>query len=248
MAGPLRGAGRSQWWSWRSWRSGRCSSSSTSWWPPTTSTTVRQRCNRRGRVSPPTAVLSGAPRGVPRRGGLEFQRRARAAVLPAALAGRRPPGCGAPAALGAGPVGSGRAGRPNGHHDGPTVPVAAPPPPRSGARPGRGAAAARLAGGEHAPGAGRGRPGPGPGPDRPSGPRAQHLPQRPDPDHGPPWPGPRTPPSSAATILQGPGTYLLVAGNNAEMRSGSGAFLEAGIVTTAAGELHLSEHGPHARR
>jgi hypothetical protein len=46
--------------------------------------------------------------------------------------------------------------------------------------------------------------------------------------------------SSAATILQGPSTYLLLAGNNAEMRSGSGAFLEAGIVTTGDGELHLS--------
>ncbi len=52
--------------------------------------------------------------------------------------------------------------------------------------------------------------------------------------------------SSAATILQGPGTYLLVAGNNAEMRSGSGAFLEAGIVTTGNGELHLSDMQPTA--
>jgi Protein of unknown function (DUF4012) len=50
--------------------------------------------------------------------------------------------------------------------------------------------------------------------------------------------------SSAAEILQGPATYLLLAGNNAEMRSGSGAFLEAGIVTTAGGELHLSNMVP----
>jgi hypothetical protein len=50
--------------------------------------------------------------------------------------------------------------------------------------------------------------------------------------------------SSAATILQGPGTYLLLAGNNAEMRSGSGAFLEAGIITTGDGELHLSDMQP----
>ena len=50
--------------------------------------------------------------------------------------------------------------------------------------------------------------------------------------------------SSAATILQGPATYLLLAGNNAEMRSGSGAFLEAGIVTTGGGELHLSNMVP----
>jgi hypothetical protein len=50
--------------------------------------------------------------------------------------------------------------------------------------------------------------------------------------------------TEAATILQGPGTYLLLAGNNAEMRSGSGAFLEAGIVTTGDGELHLSDMVP----
>ena len=50
--------------------------------------------------------------------------------------------------------------------------------------------------------------------------------------------------SAAATILQGPGTYLLLAGNNAEMRSGSGAFEEAGIITTANGELHLSDMVP----
>jgi hypothetical protein len=45
--------------------------------------------------------------------------------------------------------------------------------------------------------------------------------------------------SEAADILQGPSNYLLLAANNAEMRSGSGAFLEAGIVTTGNGELHL---------
>ena len=45
--------------------------------------------------------------------------------------------------------------------------------------------------------------------------------------------------SEAADLLQGPATYLLLAANNAEMRSGSGAFLEAGIVTTGNGELHL---------
>ena len=45
--------------------------------------------------------------------------------------------------------------------------------------------------------------------------------------------------SEAADILQGPATYLLLAANNAEMRSGSGAFLEAGTVTTGNGELHL---------
>jgi len=45
--------------------------------------------------------------------------------------------------------------------------------------------------------------------------------------------------SAAATILQGPGTYLLLAGNNAEMRAGSGAFEEAGIITTGNGDLSL---------
>jgi hypothetical protein len=50
--------------------------------------------------------------------------------------------------------------------------------------------------------------------------------------------------SAAATILQGPGTYLLLAGNNAEMRSGSGAFEEAGTITTSNGELHLADMVP----
>jgi hypothetical protein len=47
--------------------------------------------------------------------------------------------------------------------------------------------------------------------------------------------------TAAATILEGPQQYLLLTGNNAEMRSGSGAFEEAGIVTTGDGELHLSD-------
>ena len=50
--------------------------------------------------------------------------------------------------------------------------------------------------------------------------------------------------SSAATILQGPATYLLLAGNNAEMRSGSGAFLEAGTLTMGGGVFHLSAMVP----
>jgi Protein of unknown function (DUF4012) len=50
--------------------------------------------------------------------------------------------------------------------------------------------------------------------------------------------------SAAATILQGPQTYLLLAGNNAEMRSGSGAFEEAGTITLGNGELHLSDLTP----
>jgi hypothetical protein len=50
--------------------------------------------------------------------------------------------------------------------------------------------------------------------------------------------------SEAADLLGGPATYLLLAGNNAEMRSGSGAFLEAGIVTTEDGRLHLASMIP----
>jgi hypothetical protein len=52
--------------------------------------------------------------------------------------------------------------------------------------------------------------------------------------------------STAASILQGPQSYLLLTGNNAEMRSGSGAFLEAGTVTTGDGELHLAAMVPTA--
>jgi len=40
-----------------------------------------------------------------------------------------------------------------------------------------------------------------------------------------------------ATILQGPQNYLVLAGNNAEMRAGSGAFLEIG--TAATGEVRV---------
>ena len=62
-----------------------------------------------------------------------------------------------------------------------TVPVAAPSPPHSRTRPGRGAASARRARIEHAPRPGRGRPWPRPGPHRPPGTRADHVPQRPHP-------------------------------------------------------------------
>jgi hypothetical protein len=50
--------------------------------------------------------------------------------------------------------------------------------------------------------------------------------------------------TAAVTILQGPQNYLLLAANNAEMRSGSGDFLEAGLVTTDSGNLHLSGMQP----
>jgi hypothetical protein len=46
--------------------------------------------------------------------------------------------------------------------------------------------------------------------------------------------------TAAVAILKGPQQYLLLTGNNAEMRAGSGAFLEAGIVATQDGNLHLS--------
>jgi hypothetical protein len=46
------------------------------------------------------------------------------------------------------------------------------------------------------------------------------------------------------TILKGPQNYLLLAANNAEMRSGSGDFLEAGLITTANGKLNLGSMVP----
>ena len=50
--------------------------------------------------------------------------------------------------------------------------------------------------------------------------------------------------TAVADILQGPEHYLVLMGNNAEMRAGSGAFLEAGVLTTSDGELHLSDVVP----
>lgn len=47
-----------------------------------------------------------------------------------------------------------------------------------------------------------------------------------------------------ADILQGPARYLVLMGNNAEMRAGSGAFLEAGVLTCADGEFHLTDVVP----
>ena len=44
------------------------------------------------------------------------------------------------------------------------------------------------------------------------------------------WPRRPRCPSVMATILQGPQTYLVLAANNAEMRAGSGAFLEVGTA------------------
>ncbi len=47
-----------------------------------------------------------------------------------------------------------------------------------------------------------------------------------------------------ATILRGPQTYLVLASNNAEMRAGSGAYLEVGTADTSDGTVHLGEFGP----
>jgi len=45
--------------------------------------------------------------------------------------------------------------------------------------------------------------------------------------------------TTMADILQGPQTYLLLMANNAEMRAGSGTFLEVGALTSSDGHLHL---------
>jgi hypothetical protein len=50
--------------------------------------------------------------------------------------------------------------------------------------------------------------------------------------------------SAVAGILQGPEQYLVLMGNNAEMRAGSGAFLELGLLSTSDGQLHLSDVMP----
>ena len=47
-----------------------------------------------------------------------------------------------------------------------------------------------------------------------------------------------------ATILQGPQQYLVLASNNAEMRAGSGAFLEVGLANTADGSIHVGNMTP----
>jgi len=49
---------------------------------------------------------------------------------------------------------------------------------------------------------------------------------------------------TVADVLQGPKTYLLVMANNAEMRAGSGDFLEVGSLTTNDGHLTLGQLKP----
>jgi hypothetical protein len=54
--------------------------------------------------------------------------------------------------------------------------------------------------------------------------------------------------AAVATILQGPQTYVVLASNNAEMRAGSGAFLDVGVATTSDGTVHLGDLGPSGDR
>jgi hypothetical protein len=49
-----------------------------------------------------------------------------------------------------------------------------------------------------------------------------------------------------ASMLEGPRSYLLLAGNNNEMRIGSGTFLTAGVLRIDGGELELSRTVPTA--
>ena len=48
-------------------------------------------------------------------------------------------------------------------------------------------------------------------------------------------------------FLTGPSRYLVLAANNAEMRAGSGMFLQAGELTASGGQLELSDMQPTAR-
>ncbi|HEX4127401.1 MAG TPA: DUF4012 domain-containing protein [Acidimicrobiales bacterium] len=52
--------------------------------------------------------------------------------------------------------------------------------------------------------------------------------------------------TAIAGILQGPSRYLVLMANNAEMRAGSGSFLEAGVLTSNDGSLQLGDLVPTA--
>ena len=54
--------------------------------------------------------------------------------------------------------------------------------------------------------------------------------------------------AAVAAILQGPETYVVLASNNAEMRSGSGAFLDVGSATTSDGSIQLEDLSPSGQR
>ncbi len=50
--------------------------------------------------------------------------------------------------------------------------------------------------------------------------------------------------ASLATVLDGPSSYLLLAANNAEMRSGAGMLLSAGLLTAGGGRLDVGDLEP----
>ncbi len=54
--------------------------------------------------------------------------------------------------------------------------------------------------------------------------------------------------AAVAGILQGPQTYVVLASNNAEMRSGSGAFLDVGVATTSNGSVQLGDFSPSGQK
>jgi hypothetical protein len=54
--------------------------------------------------------------------------------------------------------------------------------------------------------------------------------------------------AAVASILQGPQAYVVLAANNAEMRAGSGTFLDVGVATTSAGSVQVGEMGPSGDR
>ncbi len=54
--------------------------------------------------------------------------------------------------------------------------------------------------------------------------------------------------TAVASILDGPQTYVVLAANNAEMRAGSGTFLDVGVATTSAGSVQVGDMGPSGDR
>ena len=52
--------------------------------------------------------------------------------------------------------------------------------------------------------------------------------------------------AAVAGILQGPQQYLVLMANNAEMRAGSGMFLDAGVLSSNNGSLQLGDLVPTA--
>jgi Protein of unknown function (DUF4012) len=54
--------------------------------------------------------------------------------------------------------------------------------------------------------------------------------------------------AAVATILQGPQNYVVLAGNNAEMRAGYGTWLDVGTATTSNGSIQLGDLGPSGEK